>query len=192
MRCLKNAAAGVDLLARERQGRTRTDQVRAWIRVPEAVHSSDGVHAFVGLGSNLGDPSAAVRAAMASISRIAQVTMVAQSALYGSSPLDAGGADYVNAVVKLRTALTCDALLDALQAIEQSAGRLRPYRNAPRTLDLDVLLYGHQIIKTDRLTVPHPRMWEREFVVRPLSEIAPELVSQAQRDAVKGQGVWPL
>jgi 2-amino-4-hydroxy-6-hydroxymethyldihydropteridine diphosphokinase len=156
------------------------------------VQYQQDVLAFVGLGGNLGDPQAAVRAAIAAISGIPKVSLLAQSPLYGSSPVDAGGADYVNAVVKVRTALGCEALLDALQAIEQSAGRLRPYRNAPRTLDLDVLLFGNQVVKTDRLTVPHPRMWQREFVVRPLADIAPELVSQAQRNAVQGQGVWPL
>jgi len=107
--------------------------------------------------------------------------------LYGSAPLDADGPDYVNAVVQVRTVLSPDALLQALQAIEQQAGRARPYRNAPRTLDLDILLYGADRIDSTDLQIPHPRMWQRAFVVLPLAEIAPDLVSPAQVLAVSGQ-----
>ena len=107
-----------------------------------------------------------------------QVELAAQSSLFGSAPVDAGGPDYVNAVVQVRTRLNAMALLDQLQALEQQAGRTRPYFNAPRTLDLDLLLYGEARIVSDTLTLPHPRMWERAFVLRPLSQIAPERVTE--------------
>jgi 2-amino-4-hydroxy-6-hydroxymethyldihydropteridine diphosphokinase len=89
--------------------------------------------------------------------------------------MDGDGPDYVNAVVELRTNLQPEALLAALQAIERRFGRERPYRNAPRTLDLDLLLYGQRRITCDTLEVPHPRMHQRAFVLLPLAEIAPEL-----------------
>lgn len=89
------------------------------------------------------------------------------SSLYGSAPVDAGGPDYLNAVAQLCTTLVPQALLAQLQAIEQAAGRERPYRNAPRTLDLDIRLYGDRVIDTPTLTVPHPRLHERAFVLYP-------------------------
>ena len=92
----------------------------------------------------------------------------------------------------MRTRLTAPALLSALQAQENQAGRERPYRNAPRTLDLDVLLYGSARMAGPVLTVPHPRMTERAFVLMPLAEIAPDLVSATQLAAVSDQGIWRL
>ena len=154
--------------------------------------SGEAVAAYIGLGANLGDAQACVLGAMAEISRIDGVQLTRQSSLYGSAPVDAGGADYVNAVVEVQTRLSCLQLLHALQAIEARAGRERPFRNAPRTLDLDVLLFGSEIIQTDMLEVPHPRMLQRAFVLRPLAEIAPDLVTQAQLDAVQTQLVWLL
>jgi 2-amino-4-hydroxy-6-hydroxymethyldihydropteridine diphosphokinase len=106
--------------------------------------------------------------------------------------VDAGGADYVNAVVQVQTTLTGLQLLRALQDIEAQAGRERPFKNAPRTLDLDVLLFGGEVIQTEALQVPHPRMTERAFVLRPLAEIAPHLVTPAQLEAVRTQRVWLL
>lgn len=103
--------------------------------------------------------------------------------------MDSSGPDYLNAVAEVATTLTAPALLDALLAIEQAAGRERPYRNAPRTLDLDLLLYGEARIHSTRLTVPHPRMGERAFVLVPLAEIAPQLVSAAALRAVAGQRI---
>lgn len=150
------------------------------------------VDAYIGLGANLGDPQAAVQAAIAAIGQLDGVRLTRQSSLYGSAPVDAGGADYVNAVVRVQTSLTCLQLLQALQGVEAQAGRERPFKNAPRTLDLDVLLFGTEAIQTDTLEVPHPRMLQRAFVLRPLAEIAPELVMQAQVDAVRAQGVWLL
>ena len=151
-----------------------------------------GVVAYIGLGGNLGDARAAVLAALDAIAALPDVDLLAASSLYGSAPVDSTGDDYVNAVAKVQTTLSADSLLDALQAIENGAGRERPYRNAPRTLDLDVLLYAEDSIQTQRLTVPHPRMGERAFVLMPLAEIAPHLVTPQQLELVQGQGVWPL
>jgi 2-amino-4-hydroxy-6-hydroxymethyldihydropteridine diphosphokinase len=131
---------------------------------------------FVGLGANLGDAVATVRAAFEALNALPGTRCVARSALYRSAPIDAQGADYINAVAQLQTGLSPSALLEQLQAIEARFGRERPYRNAPRTLDLDLLLYGQQRISTPLLTVPHPRMHERAFVLAPLAEIAPDLM----------------
>ena len=152
----------------------------------------DLVLAALGVGANLGDPRTAVRKAIEDLAQLPGTVTVAVSSLYRSAPLDADGPDYVNAVVQVRTALSPDALLAALQAIEQQAGRERPYRNAPRTLDLDILLYGEHRVDRDDLQIPHPRMWQRAFVVLPLAEIAPDLVSPVQVQAVAGQGLHRL
>lgn len=156
------------------------------------MSGGEPVAAYIGLGANLGDAQAAVLGAMAKIDRIDGVRLTRQSSLYGSAPVDAGGADYVNAVVEVQTSLSCLELLRALQTIEAQAGRERPFRNAPRTLDLDVLVFGTAQIHSEELTVPHPRMAQRAFVLRPLAEIAPSLVSQSQLDAVQTQPVWLL
>jgi 2-amino-4-hydroxy-6-hydroxymethyldihydropteridine diphosphokinase len=153
---------------------------------------ADSVIATLGVGANLGDPRAAVRKAIEDLAQLPRTIRVAVSSLYGSAPLDADGPDYVNAVVQVRTALSPDALLAALQGIEQQAGRERPYRNAPRTLDLDILLYGEHRVDREDLQIPHPRMWQRAFVVLPLAEITPDLVSPAQVQAVTGQGLHRL
>jgi 2-amino-4-hydroxy-6-hydroxymethyldihydropteridine diphosphokinase len=150
------------------------------------------VVAYIGLGANLGDPRAAVLQALDAIADLDQVVLTRTSKLYGSAPVDAGGADYVNAVAEVQTRLKPHALLKQLQAIEESAGRQRPYRNAPRTLDLDVLLYDQLVMDEADLVLPHPRMWQRAFVLRPLAEIAPELVTVAALQAVAEQSVWTL
>lgn len=150
------------------------------------------VTAYVALGANLGDAASAVREAVQAIATVPGVTAVRCSRLYRSAPVEASGPDFVNAVVELQTALSALALLDALQAIEDFAGRQRPYRNAPRTLDLDLLLYGSTSIDSVRLTVPHPRMTERAFVLRPLAELAPERVTAEQLRAVADQPIEPL
>jgi 2-amino-4-hydroxy-6-hydroxymethyldihydropteridine diphosphokinase len=150
------------------------------------------VVATVGLGANLGNPQAALAGAMASIAAVEGVKLVAQSAFYRSAPIDSSGPDYVNAVIQLHTTLSAPALLAQLQTIEQGAGRERPYRNAPRTLDLDLLLFGDASIQSESLTVPHPRMWQRAFVLLPLAEIAPALVSTALLDSVKDQALVRL
>jgi len=150
------------------------------------------VRAYIGLGANLGDPTAMVRSAIARLATLPHTTLVAVSHLYRSTPVDSGGPDYVNAVAALDTRLTAPALLAGLQAQEQQAGRDRPYRNAPRTLDLDLLLFGSAHISSPALTVPHPRMAGRAFVLLPLAEIAPDVVPAAWLRAVDGQGVWRL
>ncbi|MBK6470215.1 MAG: 2-amino-4-hydroxy-6-hydroxymethyldihydropteridine diphosphokinase [Betaproteobacteria bacterium] len=133
----------------------------------------DDERVFVGLGANLGDARAALSAAVAGLTALPGTQVVHCSSLYRSAPVDAQGPDFVNAVVELRTTLPPTALLRALQALEQAHGRLRPYRHAPRTLDLDLLLYGKRLLTTDALTVPHPRLHERAFVLQPLLELAP-------------------
>ena len=151
------------------------------------MRERSSVVATVGLGANLGNPQAAVAGAIASLAALDGVKLVAQSAFYRSAPIDSSGPDYVNAVVQLQTTLTAPEFLAQLQAIEQGAGRERPYRKAPRTLDLDLLLFGDASIQSPSLTVPHPRMWQRAFVLLPLAEIAPALVSAALLDSVKDQ-----
>ncbi|MDT7517641.1 2-amino-4-hydroxy-6-hydroxymethyldihydropteridine diphosphokinase [Rhodoferax sp. TBRC 17660] len=150
------------------------------------------VEAYIGLGANLGDPMAALRQALGRLAELPHTVVLRASGLYGSTPVDSSGPDYVNAVACVRTRLTAPALLSALQAQENQAGRERPYRNAPRTLDLDVLLYGSARMAGPVLTVPHPRMTERAFVLMPLAEIAPDLVSATQLAAVRDQGIWRL
>lgn len=137
--------------------------------------ASTQVAAYIGIGGNLGDARATVEDALQRLSRLPEATLRAQSQLYRTAPIDAGGADYVNAVARLDTTLSPHALLVALRDIELAHGRERPYRNAPRTLDLDILLYDNQRIADAILTVPHPRMTQRAFVLVPLVEIAPDI-----------------
>lgn len=133
------------------------------------------VTAFIALGANLGDRPAAVRAAISAIAALPHTHVVRRSSLYLSTPVDAGGPDYINAVVEVETALRPLELLHALQAIEAAAGRARSIKNAPRLLDLDLLMHGDAVHCTAELTLPHPRMHERAFVLIPLAEIAPGL-----------------
>jgi 2-amino-4-hydroxy-6-hydroxymethyldihydropteridine diphosphokinase len=133
--------------------------------------------AWVGIGANLGDARANVLDAIERLARLPGAKLRQTSSLYRTAPIDSSGDDYVNAVAMLDTDLDAHALLQALFAIEQAHGRERPYRNAPRTLDLDLLLYGDEIIDdAPTLIVPHPRMHERAFVLAPLAEVAPDLV----------------
>ena len=145
------------------------------------------VIAFIGLGANLGDAQRALHDAIDALDRIPHTDLQRSSSFWRSAPVDAGGPDYVNAVAQVATRLTAPELLAELQIIERAAGRQRPYRNAPRTLDLDLLLYGSARMSSAELTVPHPRMRERAFVLLPLAELAPALVSDADRAAVAGQ-----
>ena len=133
--------------------------------------------AYIGLGANLGDAAATVAAAMQALGRLPQTNLVARSSLYRSAPHQASGPDYINAVVELRTELAPLALLLELQNIEQQHSRTRPYHHAPRTLDLDLLLLGDEVLNTRELCLPHPRLHLRAFVLRPLMEIAPTLVA---------------
>ena len=132
--------------------------------------------AFVGLGANLGDARATLRATLAELARLPGTELAGCSSLYRTAPLEASGPDFLNAVVALRTALSPEVLLDLLMQIEAGHGRQRPYPNAPRTLDLDLLLVGDERRAMPRLTLPHPRLHLRAFVLRPLAELAPDLV----------------
>lgn len=147
------------------------------------------VRAYIALGANLGDARAALLAALQAIAALPHTQLISQSALYRSAPVQAQGPDFLNAVVGVDTTLHAPELLLKLQQIETAAGRVRPYPNAPRTLDLDLLLYGSARISSPTLTVPHPRMWERAFVLRPLADVAPELVTAAQLAALAHQRI---
>lgn len=133
------------------------------------------VSAFIGLGANLDDPATQVSRAIDELAGLPRSALVARSSLWRSAPVGyANQPEYVNAVARLDTELPAEALLESLQEIELAHGRSRSFANAPRTLDLDLLLYGDRVIGTPQLTVPHPRMHERAFVLRPLAEIEPE------------------
>ena len=127
--------------------------------------------AWIGLGANLGDARAALAQAVRDIGALPATQVLRVSSLYGSAPVDASGPDYLNAVAEISTALSPLELLDALQAIELGAGRKRPYRNAPRTLDLDIVRFADLTMTTERLTLPHPRWNERAFVLQPMAEL---------------------
>ncbi len=135
------------------------------------------VGAYVGLGANLGQASATLQAALRVLAALPGSHLRQASPVYRSAPVDAHGPDFFNAVAEISTTLAPLDLLDALQAIEQDFGRQRPYRNAPRTLDLDLLLYADTVLNTPRLTLPHPRLQQRAFVLRPLLDLAPGLAA---------------
>ena len=133
--------------------------------------------AFIGLGANLGDPEAQVRRAFAALTELPGTRLLAASSLYRSAPVGyTVQPDFVNAVAQIETRLGAEALLRELLATEARFGRVRQFPNAPRTLDLDLLLYGDRVIAEPGLVVPHPRMHERAFVLAPLAEIAPDTV----------------
>jgi len=139
------------------------------------MNNPQRVTAYVGLGSNLERPILQVSAALEALARLPRTELIARSSLYRTRPVGPPDQpDYINAVAGLSTALSAEALLDELQALEQRQGRVRgAERWGPRTLDLDLLLYGLERIGGERLQVPHPRMAERGFVLYPLAEIAP-------------------
>lgn len=132
--------------------------------------------AWVGLGANLGDARATLDDALAQLAAAPGIDDVVASPFYRSAPVDAQGPVFVNAVARLRTTLEPVALLDLLQDIEQRHGRERPYRNAPRTLDMDLLLVDGVAMDSPRLILPHPRLHQRAFVLRPLQDLDPGLV----------------
>ena len=141
-----------------------------------AANGSPFVCAYIALGSNLKEPQRQLQRGFAALTRLPETQLVAKSSVYRSAPVGyADQPDFVNAVAALRTALSPRALLDALLAIEREHGRVREFPNAPRTLDLDIVLYGERIVNEAGLSVPHPRMRERAFVLVPLAEIAPEV-----------------
>jgi 2-amino-4-hydroxy-6-hydroxymethyldihydropteridine diphosphokinase len=132
--------------------------------------------AWLGIGANLGDARQTLKDAVVCLAQQHTVAVLAKSSLYRTAPVDAGGDDYFNCVVKLETRLSVRELLALCQRIEHHFGRERPFRNAPRTLDIDILLYGDAVIDEPDLTVPHPRMTGRAFVLVPAVEIDPDLV----------------
>jgi 2-amino-4-hydroxy-6-hydroxymethyldihydropteridine diphosphokinase len=155
--------------------------------------------AYVGIGSNLGEPAARVRDAFEALDELPATRVVKRSSLYRSEPQGyRNQPDFVNAVAELDTGSDAATLLAGLQAIERGAGRERSFRNAPRTLDLDLLLYGDERIDRPGLTVPHPRMQERAFVLVPLLEIAPDIAipgvgpARACLERLERQGVERL
>jgi len=150
------------------------------------------VQAFVAIGANLGDAEATVKDAMAAIGALQRTQVTARSSLYRSAPVDAEGPDFINAVVAVRTGLDAEQFLIALQRLETLAGRERPFPNAPRTLDLDLLMHGNSVIESPTLTLPHPRMRERAFVLKPLAEIAPDKVPRAALARVTGQVIQKI
>lgn len=138
--------------------------------------SNNPVLCYIGLGSNLDNPVEQLKQAINELSTLGNCTLLVQSSLYQSSPMGPQDQpDFINAVVKLETTLSADELLIQLQAIEQQHERVRTQYWGPRTLDLDLLLYGNETINTGNLQVPHPGIPERGFVLYPLYEIAPDL-----------------
>jgi 2-amino-4-hydroxy-6-hydroxymethyldihydropteridine diphosphokinase len=137
---------------------------------------SSALRAWVGLGANLGDARATLAAALDALAALPGTRLVAQSSIWRSAPVEARGPDFLNAVAALDTTLAPLDLLAALQAIEARHGRERPYHHAPRTLDLDLLAHGDSMLRTPALTLPHPRLHRRAFVLEPLAELAPNLV----------------
>ena len=130
--------------------------------------------AYIGLGSNLAEPQSQVAHALSELGALPRTRLLARSSLYRSAPVGyAAQPDFINAVAALDTALEARELLRELQAIEERHARARTFANAPRTLDLDLLLFGDERIADAELVVPHPRMHERAFVLAPLAEIAP-------------------
>lgn len=162
--------------------------------------SPSPVTAYIGIGSNLADPLAQVQQAQQALASLPDSRLVAISRWYRSTPVGgpAGQADYINGAAGLQTCLQPHALLDALQQIEQAQGRERKARWGARTLDLDILLYGDIVLTDERLSIPHPRLQERAFVLAPLTDIAPHLVlpngcrvASLLRQANQS-GLWPL
>ena len=143
-------------------------------------------------GANLGDAQATVLQAIQDVGALATTQLKKASALYASAPYEATGPEFVNAVAIYETGLQPLELLDALQNLENIAGRERPFANAPRTLDLDIIFYGDVALDTPRLTVPHPRWQERAFVLKPLAEILPDLVKDVWLKKVSDQEIYRL
>jgi 2-amino-4-hydroxy-6-hydroxymethyldihydropteridine diphosphokinase len=150
------------------------------------------VTAYVALGANLGEARSTVLQALDALSRLPETQLTARSRLYRTAPFEARGPDFINAVARIDTRLTAPDLLDALQALENQAGRLRPYVNAPRSLDLDLLFYGDACLHSPRLTLPHPRWRDRAFVLVPLADVWPQRVRPEDLARVAGQAIEPL
>ena len=134
-------------------------------------------HAVIGLGANLGDPVAQLRAAIVAIGTLPQTRVLAVSSFYRTAPVGfLAQPEFVNAAVAVDTALAPRALLDGLAAIERAAGRARAFKDAPRRIDLDILLYDERVVDEPGLAIPHPRLHERAFALAPLVDVAPDAV----------------
>ena len=149
--------------------------------------STAPVKACVAFGANLGDAVATVKQALRDVADLPDTQLFKVSSLYRSAPYEAQGPDFINAVAMVDTQLSPMALLHALQALEQQSGRERSFKNAPRTLDLDLIFHGDVVLATPELTLPHPRWHARAFVLQPLAEIWPARVSASQLAAVQDQ-----
>jgi 2-amino-4-hydroxy-6-hydroxymethyldihydropteridine diphosphokinase len=137
--------------------------------------------ACVALGANIGEPVRQIEAGFTALAELPGTRLLARSSLYRSAPVGyADQPDFINAVAMIETELTPHALLDAVLAIERAHGRVREFPNAPRTLDLDIVLYGDVVLQEPGLTIPHARMLERAFVMVPLAEVAPDAVVPGQ------------
>jgi len=154
-----------------------------------ATLARDPVSAYIAVGANLGDAIASVQNALRDLGGLPQTELKSVSGLYRSAPYQAEGPAFINAVAHIQTRNTAPDLLTALQAMEQQAGRVRSHTNAPRILDLDLLFYGEAKIRSQRLTIPHPRWMERAFVLLPLQEVAPHKVVQVMLHAVAYQEI---
>ena len=152
----------------------------------------DWVRAFIGLGANAGDPLAQIEQAFDALLKLPATVGLQRSRLYRTAPWQAQGPDFINAMAQVDTQLSAPELLTQMQRIEQSAGRIRPYHHAPRTLDLDLIFYGQAVIHSAALVLPHPRWRERAFVLRPFSDLAPERILASDWAAVAGQDIKPL
>lgn len=157
--------------------------------------------AYIALGANLGDPAVTVRAAFAALAQLPHTTLLRESALYRTAPVGyAEQPEFINAAAAVDTQLAPEALLSALQSIEQTFGRVRTLKDGPRTLDLDLLLYGEHVQQSEHLTLPHPRLHLRAFVLYPLADVVPNLdfplpgrgTLAAWLPAVAGQGIVRL
>ena len=152
----------------------------------------DWVRAFIALGANAGEPLAQIEQAFDALLKLPATEGLQRSRLYRTAPWQAQGPDFINAMAQVDTQLSAPELLFQLQRIEQAAGRMRPYHHAPRTLDLDLIFYGQAVIYSPVLVLPHPRWRERAFVLRPLSDLAPERIMASDWAAVAGQEITPL
>jgi 2-amino-4-hydroxy-6-hydroxymethyldihydropteridine diphosphokinase len=161
--------------------------------MPAGIRNPKSATAFVALGSNLDDPERQVRAGFGELAALPETRLVKESPLYRSAPVGyLNQPDFINAVAQIETGLQPRALLEALLAVERRHGRMRDFPNAPRTLDLDLVLYGGLVLHEHGLTIPHPRMHERAFVMIPLAAIAPDcLVPGRGRAADLAKGLDP-
>lgn len=155
------------------------------------------VRALIGLGANLGQARETIERALEALKSTSGIEALEVAPFYGSDPVDAKGPTFVNTVARIQTHLAPLALLEVLQALEREHGRERTFRNAPRTLDLDLLWYEEITMETARLTLPHPRMHERAFVLKPLNDLMPELVLKQGNIAqllaqCSDQKLWPI